>query len=238
MSRPNFAVLCKGKSLERLHLIADKFDDCFIVNHWENELKEFGHLLKGKRIVQFVNRRGTIRMSKSVYDEYGITQIQYNLPEFISRSVGKNKSVQFLEPQKTAEVDKKTSKRLREYGEFGLNLHYLPPHILAWNEFFDPFVEYKGEYTYKHPNTGVQACIYAADVVEPKNLYVIGLDFYYSDYWKRRTESISLTKQQAKMERCHMVDHFRLVVEYYKDINWNIVTEYKDLVQGYHVTLL
>jgi len=220
-----FGVICKGRSLGRLHLVSDGFMTCFIVNHFERELKEFAHLLKEKNIVQFVNRRGTIRMSAETYEQFGIKTVQYNLPELING-------------HPTSEVDKKTKKRLKEYGEFGLKLYYLPQRLLDWNKWFEPFENYPGEYMWKHPNTGIQACIYAAEVIHPKDLYVVGLDFYQDDYLFRRDVCNPLKVQQKKISRVHMIEHFEWVLEMHGDINWHIVTNYKNLKHGEHVRLL
>lgn len=221
----NFGVICKGKSLERLTLVSDNFTDCFIVNYFEKELEKFSNIFQSKNIIQFVNRRGTIRMPKRIYEKFNITELQYNLPERIKG-------------QKTELVDKKTKKRLREYSEFNLKLNFLPEELLVWNKFFRPYENYPNEYTFKHPNTGIQACIYAAQIVRPKNLYIIGLDFYQDDYLYRREVCNPLKVQQKKMKRCHMIEHFEFVINSFIDINWFIVTNYKRLKHKDHVKLL
>lgn len=47
-------ILMKGKSLEKLSLISDKFDECFVVN-WEGEAKKFRKDLAGKGVTYVSN---------------------------------------------------------------------------------------------------------------------------------------------------------------------------------------
>ena len=244
----------KGKSLSRLSLVANEFDDCFVVNHFAREFEQFKNLFLDKRIVQFVNRRGTVRMPLETYREFGITEVQYNLPErfhnlhenvdeedlrvwynVLTKEAGGyclgTEEMEFLilmnermETTPTVLVDKKTNKRLKEYGEYGLRLVYLPEFLLKWNLFFRPYENYPNEYFFKHPNTGVQAVIYAAEIHQPERLFVVGLDFYQDDYLYRRDVSNPLDVQQKKIKRCHMIEHFVDVVKAFPGIEWHIVT--------------
>lgn len=233
----SFGVICKGRSLERLSLISDNFTDCYVVNHCEKELYEFQEIFRGKNIVQFANRRGTVRMSRKTYSDFGITEIQYNMPQFINGWFRKQR----IPHMATAQADPKTKKRWKEYcDDYGLALLWLPEEVLFWNKWFESrgVENYHEEYMWKHPNTGVQACIVAAEVIQPEELYVAGLDFYQDDYLYRRGVSLPLARQREKMKRTRMIEHFEEVLGHYSWINWRIVTNFKSLKHGDHVELL
>jgi hypothetical protein len=217
--------------------VAGNFDNCYVVNHFEKELSQFRDIFDSMEITQFINRRGTVRMSKQTYEDFGITELQYNMPQFINGWWRKQR----IPHMQTLQADKKTKKRWREYcDDYGLVLLWLPDDVLFWNEWFAiRHVEnYPGEYMWKHPNTGIQACIVAAETKGSEEIYVVGLDFYQDDYLHRRDVCLPLTRQRAKMKRTRMIEHFEDVLDHYKDIQWHIVTNYKSLRHGDHVELL
>jgi len=230
----NFGIILKDASINLLPRIADKFDDCYVVNYQEKELLKFEKYLKGKNIIHFVNRRGTIRMSKEIYRRFNITTIQYNLPEFVSGYFRKQR----IPKVPTIQVDKKTQKRIREYSEFDLKFQWLPEKVLFWHKDFEPYENHPGEYLFKHPNTGVQACITAAEVIKPEHIYVVGLGFYQVGYLYRREVCNDIKTQQKKIKRCHIIEHFEKVLSYYNNIKWTIGTTYRNLKHGDHVEIL
>ena len=52
----NFGIILKGKSIEKLPEVSKSFNDCFIINNFDEEIKVIGDHLLGKNIVHFTNR--------------------------------------------------------------------------------------------------------------------------------------------------------------------------------------
>lgn len=68
-------ILLRGKSLEHIALIHDKFKDCYIVNGCGEEIDMFEQYIKGKNIVHFVNSGSrSILFNKRQYGKYNINQ--------------------------------------------------------------------------------------------------------------------------------------------------------------------
>jgi len=94
--------------------------------------------------------------------------------------------------------------------------------MLEFNKFFGP------EYADKAPNTGFLAIVYALELLKPKNLWVIGLDFYQSDYLFRRAHQSPLNKQQEKMERIDLINIFTKIIKDYPETKINFLSYYKE----------
>ena len=201
----NFGVILKGASVARLPQVSNKFDHCFMVNNFDknvnNDHSEYSIVapeLKGKQIVHFVNRLSTAPLRPKHYEELGIRNIQFS----------------------KAELDGLLKGMKVFYEGCGLTCHLLPEELLGYNDFFQGV----GNYAKKHPNTGVLAIIYAAHMLKPKNLWVVGLDFYQNDYLFRRPWQAPLKQQKAKMDRTNMVEHFIDVVRRSPDVNFKMIT--------------
>lgn len=201
----DFGVILKGASVSRLGKVSQNFEHCYMVNNFDrnvdNNDSEYSIVapeLKGKNIAHFVNRLNTAPLLPEHYEELGIRNIQFTKCEY----------------------DSMISSMRRVYEGYGLECHLLPPELLGYNDFFQGV----GDYAKKHPNTGVLAIIYAAHMLKPKNLWVIGLDFYQNDYLFRRPWQAPLEQQKAKMDRTKMVDHFIDVVERNPEVNFKMIT--------------
>ena len=201
----DFGVILKGASVARLPQVSDRFDHCYMVNNFDrninNEDSEYSIVapeLKGKQIVHFVNRLDTAPLLPEHYKELDIRDVQFTKCELDHMILG--------------------MKHL--YESYGLKCHMLPEELLGYNDFFQGV----GNYAKKHPNTGVLAIIYAAHMLKPKNLWVVGLDFYQNDYLFRRPWQAPLKQQKAKMDRTNMVEHFIDVVKRNPDVNFKMIT--------------
>ena len=73
----NFGIILKGKSIEKLPEVSKNFNDCFIVNNFDEEIKVIGDHLIGKNIVHFTNRSfRTAPLIPENYEKLGIKEIQ------------------------------------------------------------------------------------------------------------------------------------------------------------------
>lgn len=201
----NFGVILKGSSIIRLKEVANRFEDCFIVNNIDknksNENSEYSliaPLIKNKNIVHFVNRLKTAPLLKKHYKELGIKNIQFT----------------------KAELDAELTKVKRIYNSYGLTCHKLPESLLTYNNYFLG----KGDYERKHPNTGVLSIIYAVHIIRPSNLWIVGLDFYETDYLYRRPWHWELKNQRDKMERLDIPGQFIELVKNNPNINFNLIS--------------
>ena len=204
----DFGVILKGASVARISEVSDNFNHCYMVNNFDRNINNsdseysiVAPALKGKNIAHFVNRLHTAPLLPEHYAELGIENIQFTKCEY----------------------DSMISQMKDLYESYGLRCHLLPEELLGYNEFF----EGTGNYAKKHPNTGVLAIIYAAHVLKPKNLWIIGLDFYQNDYLFRRPWQAPLKQQKAKMDRTNMVEHFVNVVEKNPKVNFKMITNAK-----------
>jgi len=197
----NFGVLLKGKSIELLPVYTNQFDECFMVNNFDKEIDLLGDAFFRKRSVHFVNRLMTAPLKEENYQRFNIKEIQL--------------------PKVCATDDRNLKKSIRHYNSFGLKTFFLPEHLLQYNKDFSQFGD---EYAKKYPNTGVLAVIYALEIIHPKNLWILGLDFYQSDYLVRRPHQNPIELQRAKMDRINLVEVMAKVFKRYPDININMVT--------------
>jgi hypothetical protein len=208
----SFAVLLKGRSIEKIDRVYGEYDHCFIVNNFDREIELLEPYLINKRTVHFVNRLMTAPLTVPNYRKLGITDVQLS--------------------KATAKGDDVLRESLGCYVQRGLRIHFLPASLLRFNRRFG--VEYRAA----HPNTGVLAVIYALDVIRPTNLWVVGLDFYQHDYLARRPHVVPLEQQRARMRRLDLVDVLAGVMESYPEVNVNLVTYYEGFPELENVTIL
>lgn len=72
-------ILLRGKSLEKIPLISDKFNDCYLINNFKEELGLFGKYIKGKNIIQFANSMtSSTPLKKDQYKRFNINTIQFS----------------------------------------------------------------------------------------------------------------------------------------------------------------
>ena len=208
----HFGVILKGKSIERIDKVYRNYDDCFIVNNFDKEIELLEKYLIGKNTVHFVNRLMTAPLTPSNYRKLGITDIQLS--------------------KVSAKGDDKLKRAIMHYKSLGLRTCFLPRRLLEFNRYFGP------EYANKHPNTGVLAICYALDIIRPKNLWIVGLDFYQADYLVRRSHQSPLEDQRAKMDRIDLINVFVDILKRYPDGSVNIVTYYDGFPELANVNIL
>lgn len=158
----NFGIILKGKSIEKLPKIYKEFGDCFIANNFDKEIEIIGDCLLNKNIVHFSNRSfRTAPLKPENYKKLGIKEVQ----------LYKNSAL----------WDKRLLYIIYLYQSFGLRTVFLPKQLLkvSGSMFGSGFEK-------KFPNTGLLAIWYALEIIKPKKLWIVGLDFYQSDYLVRR----------------------------------------------------
>lgn len=208
----SFAIMLKGKSLELFPKYDQEFENCFLVNNYDEEVELIGNSLLGKKCVQFVNRLETAFMHPKNYQKFNITDIQMNKLSAFGDQMGK--------------------RCLKYYKSLGLKTHFLPKQLLQFNKDFGK------EYAKKYPNTGILAIIYSLETLRPKTLWIIGLDFYQSDYLVRRPHQNPLDVQQAKMRRINLIEVTANIFRKYPKVKINMISYYQGFPELPNVKIL
>jgi len=209
----SFGIMLKGKSLEQLPHYDKEFENCFLVNNFDKEIELVGDSLRGEKCVHFVNRLMTAPMTEKNYEEFGITEVQL--------------------PKVSTIGDRRLKEAIRHYESMGLNTHFLPKKLLEFNR-----KDFDREYAKKYPNTGIVAIIYAMEMLRPKTLWIVGLDFYQSDYLVRRPHQSPMEAQREKIKRINLVEVTANIFRRYPDVTINMVSYYKGFPEVENVNIL
>ena len=210
----DFGIMLKGKSLEQFPRYDKEFENCFLVNNFDKEIELIGNSLIGKNCVHFVNRvMRTTPLQPENYKRLNITEIQL--------------------PKVSALGDHSLKQAINHYKSLGLNMHFLPKKLLEFNK-----KDFSKEYAKKYPNTGILAIIYALEMLRPGTLWIVGLDFYQSDYLFRRPHQSTIDVQRAKMERINLVEVTANIFKRYPDVKIKMVSYYKGFPESASVEIL
>jgi len=236
----NFGVILKGASVRHLPKVAGFFDHCFIVNNMDKNTKIFKSLLfdrfigglsflygsknteyslikenlSGKSIAHFVNRLRTAPLTKKHYKELGIKNIQFSM----------------------STPDDQLKRMEKFYNRFGLETHYLPTRLLCYNEYFRGmkirdryYLDPEDPGPTKHPNTGLLAIIYAAEILKPRTLWLVGLDLFFGDgpYLFKRPWAADSYKD--RVDDLDLLGHFSYILQSNRDVQFNVVTQSTNL---------
>jgi len=198
----NFGLILRGKSIEKIHLAADKFQNFLIVNNFDKEIDVTGKHLRGKRGAQLVNMELTAKCSRANYELLGIKDIMFSRREH--------------EGHRRAKVG--------PYAALGLNTHYTPSEVWKYLKDYP-----NADLRKKFPNTGMLGFAYCVYYLTPKNLWIVGLDFYHADYLFRRPHQTVLPKQRNMTDSNQLVEVFVKTVKRNPNINFHMVTYCKEL---------
>lgn len=175
----SIGVICRGKSINSLKDYSDNFEYCFLVGRHENSLKSIGSYIKGKKIVQVLNKVA-INPIKEIMVEYGIQDIQLNFnSKQDTEDVGGNK-LKLLEKVKS--INKWAQVRLAPAGIKSRKV------VKSW------------------ATTGLFGVDLAA-YHHPKNVYIFGLDFYIADYFCIERKQIENSSKRSKemIKNLHLI---------------------------------
>lgn len=208
----SFAVLLKGKSLEQLPKYEKQFECCFLANNFDEEIRLIGDSLIGKKCVHFANRLMTAPLKPENYKKLNITDVQLM--------------------KVSACRDRRLKLAADHYKSLGLNVHFLPKKLIKFNKDFGML------YSKKYPNTGILTIVYALEMLRPKTLWVMGLDFYQSDYLTRRPHQSPIEVQRRQMEKIKMAEITANTFRRYPEVKINMVSYYKGFPAPPNVEIL
>jgi len=193
----NFGLILRGRSIEKIRLAANKFEDFIIVNNFDKEVGATGKYLQGKRGVQLVNMELTAKCERKNYELLGIKDIMF------SRREKKGHRMAPIGP----------------YRQLGLRVHFTPDEV--WKCLKDyPNADKRK----KFPNTGMLGFSYCVYYLAPKNLWIVGLDFYHADYLFRRSHQTVWEVQRRRTDSNQLVEVFVKTVKKNPNINFHMVT--------------
>ncbi len=213
----NFGLLLKGASLDKLPKYYDRFDECIIVSDYDDELRIIGDFLSGKEITHFTNRTMASSLTREHYLKYKIKTVQmgqvFRWNHFVlMQSYLHYKSMMI-----------------------GLKPYFLPEEMRKFNDKFG------NEYRLKFPNTGILSIIYTLEVIRPKNLWLLGLDFYARDYFTEQLKNPDprpSSERYAKIERLELVNHVYELFESYPETKIYLGTYYEEWPKLKNVELI
>lgn len=195
----SIGVLCRGSSLKMLEQASKEFDHCFLVGQFDVALSRIGKFVLGKKIVQLINK-STIQTNKYTCDKYDIKDIQCNFDGWLDREMSDGR--------------KDLLNKIKHKNKWAV-VHPAPPGIR----------ERRGD-KIDWVTTGI-FCIDLACFLQPKQITIIGLDFYESDYFVQEKVHVPLKKNKDR--RKEMLKMFRLITERDSDIQFNVYTHSKTL---------
>lgn len=210
----NFGVVLKGKSIEKLPQVTKEFNDCFIVNNFDKEIEIIGDCLLDKNIVHFSNRSfRTAPLKPENYNKLGIKEVQLY--------------------KSSALWDKRLLYIIYIYHSLGLRTVFLPKHLMKVSKGL-----FGSEFEKKFPSTGLLAIFFALEIIKPQNLWIVGLDFYQSDYLVRRNYNTPIEIMRAKMKKTDSPGAVRRWIREYPNVNFNIVTYFDGFEPQQNLKLL
>lgn len=195
----NYGILFRGKSLEKVSQITNNFYDCMIVNNFEREFELIGKYLSNKKIDQIVNMKTDSCLLDETIKKFNVECIQLSFPE----------------KHDQLEKNKRRVRRSQQMLEYcknrNLRTRFLPDHL------FKKSMEMR--------NTGLTGLLCVSDQLKPENIWLVGLDFYRSDYLTRKL----LDGQFENSLKLKMTDSFMNIVNGYKHINYHILSYCREL---------
>lgn len=194
----SIGVICRGSSVSRLDLISSEFSECFLVGQFNNALRKMGKHLKGKHIVQVLNKCA-IDPDKKMYTRMGITDLQCNFGSYFGEKLSKGKTDLYRKICKTNKWAK---------------VHLVPEGFTA-----------------RRPmDRWCTAGIFAVDLAaffRPKNIHIIGLDFYHSPYFMK--EKLRASQKINRKRADEMISNFKLIAQRDEDIDFHLLTTCKKI---------
>lgn len=184
-STNSIGIILRGQSIERLPIIIDNFETCFIVNWHREEFDLLGDYILEKNVMQYTNLKHNAMFSEEVYRKFNITKVA--VPYCESMVDVRD----FFEQQKTYGVEK---------------FDFLPE-------------EYIEELDTRPRNSGLTCIFYSSQVLKAKEIWIIGLDFYSTNYIGKSTG-----KKDPEIREERMMKRFVKYIEKFSHIQYNILS--------------
>ena len=158
----NIGILLRGKSIENLSVISDKFERCFIVNDWNKEIKIFENQLRDKDIAQFSNSMHETILLHSQYKRFEINEVFFAFTRSMleRRKLGILKAYQERGIEYVGFLDEKYKERTKQIRNTGVCAIFYAAEVLkakniwiAGLEFYKENYLVKPNYPHQRPKT-------------------------------------------------------------------------------------
>lgn len=200
----SIGVLCRGKSLGSIGQYKDNFENIFVVGQHQKSFDIIGDHILGNNIVKVWGKtfHKPDKVEKSQCVKYNIKDMQ----TYLNPLASDRKSYKF--------------KKLGKRHDGLLEVFSLPPNFLKRNK------GYRSNGKLHHPTIGLFSVDLAA-AYKPKEIHIIGLDFYHSHYLVQEKKHISA--QSNKNRTKSMMRYFNFVVSKEKDVKFYLYTCCRDI---------
>lgn len=200
----DIGVVCRGKSLGKIGRYKEYFKNCFIVGQHLESFKKIGKHFCDSNIVKV---HGSVytkfkRHNRSMDREYNIIDMQ----TYLDPTLSKRKKYKF--------------KKICGKNKW-MTVYPRPVNFLDRNRKLFPAAPRVG-----HPTLGLYGVDLAA-AYRPKNIHIIGLDFYYlKDFTEERMQA---PHWKNKPKGPFMINYFMGLCKKEKDIKFHLYTCHKDI---------
>jgi hypothetical protein len=200
----SIGVLCRGKSLGSIGKYKDNFKNIFLVGQHYRSVKLIGEHIEGSNIVKVWG--STFNKPSNGYKKQ---YVKYNIKDmqtYLDPTLSDRKAYKF----------KKISKR-------NDGLLSVFPRPLDFNSRNMRFFDKRKAANKKtgHPTIGLFAVDMAA-AYKPKDIHIIGLDFYQADDFVYEKKHMSNESNRGRGPT--MIEYFQCLCEEEKDINFHLYT--------------
>lgn len=200
----SIGVICRGQSLGSIGKYKKHFENTFVAGQHLRSFEIIGKHLKDSNIVRVVGNT-FFRMSddyKDLYNKYNIKDMQTAL----SLIASERKALKL--------------RKLKNQHKDVLEVHSIPTNMRERNKRFILKRKHtNGKISY--PTIGLfsvdLACLY-----KPKDIHIIGLDFYCANVFVK--EDINRSWRKNKSRSDGMIEYFKLLCKEEKDINFHLYT--------------
>jgi len=202
------SVLCRGKSLSHLGKIHKEIDACFIVGQFKQSFKKLGKYMVGKKIVPVVNK-SWIKVPKKLAEKLGIKDVQCNFA--------------IIKPSL-----EKLHRRVIRKNPWA-KVHVAPIKIN------DRKIRTTRKQSRPTWATSGMMAIDLATLFKPKEIWILGLDFYTCKYFSKERVNVSATKNKARKKL--MLKYFYGILKRDPDIHFTLFTKARRIKKHDNLTV-
>jgi hypothetical protein len=201
----SIGIICRGRSLGSIGKYKDYFNNSFIVGQHYKSLKLVGDHLLDSNIVKIWGStfNKPSRGYKKQYAHYGIKDMQ----TYLDPNLSDRKNYKF--------------EKIKKRNDGILEVFPRPTNFLERNKRFILKREHRRGERLHHPTIGLFSVDLAA-AYKPKDIHIIGLDFYQAPDFVAEKKHID-THRNAPRGAC-MIEYFKLLCKEERDIDFHLYT--------------
>jgi len=195
--KDSIGIIGRGMSIQKIDKISNKFDQYIIINNFSEEIKVLKKYIKNKKGIHIVNNNLNSLGSKSQYEYLNIKTV-----------IGSSFSG----------VGKKSKNHWKTIKKYNLGMSFITlPHELR---------NIAQDHEFKIFNTGLISIYYSVMILNKKNIWICGIDFYHCEYYSKKALDIYSSKGRHKTDdlKTRIPFHFIKLVKAYPKVNFHLAT--------------